>query len=155
MPLAAGPTPPSESAAASSAIVVPPAGAVAARLSGAGSSLPPAWREEVFNQCRRLSLATSPWSKLLDHLTACATSTFAAARELARAQFPQLYAFCGGVACVMATTSSVESDFSRLRFAKTDYRNKLTGPAMERSMQASDPIAIARKMVVPIDFPGW
>jgi hypothetical protein len=47
----------------------------------------------------------------------------------------------------------VDSDFSRLRFAKTDYRSKLTCLAMEGSMRASDLIAIARKMAVPIDFP--
>jgi hypothetical protein len=89
----------------------------------------------MFNQYQWLSLATSPGFKLLDHLAASATSTFPAAREPARAQFQQLYAFCGGVACVMATTSSVESDFSCLRFAKTDYRrSKLTCTAMEVAM---------------------
>jgi hypothetical protein len=113
------------------------------------------WREEVFNQCWWLSLATSPGSKLLYHLTACATSTFAAAWEPARAQFPKLYAFCGGVACVIATTSTVETDFSRLRFAKTNYRSKLTCFSIEASMQTSDLVAIACKMAMPIDFLCW
>jgi hypothetical protein len=53
----------------------------------------------------------------------------------------------------MATSSSVKSDFSRLRFAKTDYRSKMECLALEWFMQASDLIAIARKVAVPIDFP--
>jgi hypothetical protein len=56
-------------------------------------------------------------------------------------------------ACVMATSSSVKSDFSRLRFAKTDYRSKMECLALEWFMQARDLIAIARKVAVPIDFP--
>jgi hypothetical protein len=86
-------------------------------------------------------------------MSTTATYTFAAAWELARAQLPYLYAFCGGVVWVTATTSSVESDFSRLRFAKSDYRSNITCFNMEGSVQASDLISIARKIAVPTDFP--
>jgi hypothetical protein len=55
----------------------------------------------------------------------------------------------------MANTSSVESVFSRLRFANIDNRSKLTCLAMEVTMQVGDIIAIARKIAVPIDLPRW
>jgi hypothetical protein len=71
------------------------------------------------------------------------------------AQFPQLFSFSGCVASVMATTSSVESNFSHLRYAKTDNWSNLTCIVMEGYMQASDLIAIAREMAVPIAFHRW
>jgi hypothetical protein len=85
---------------------------------------------------------------------ACVTSTLASKWEPAHAQFPPFNALCG-VACVMANTSSVESVFSRLRFANIDNRSKLTCLAMEVTMQVGDIIAIARKIAVPIELPRW
>jgi hypothetical protein len=55
----------------------------------------------------------------------------------------------------MATTSSAESDFSRLHLAKTDFRSKLICLAMKEFIQAGVIIAIARKIAVPFDFLGW
>jgi hypothetical protein len=53
--------------------------------------------------------------------------------------------------CVV--TAAVESDFSSLRRAKTDYRGNLSCMALEGAMQASDLLMIADKVSAPFSFP--
>jgi hypothetical protein len=58
------------------------------------------------------------------------------------------------LACDLPTTSAVESDFSRRRGAKTDYRTNLSCQVFEGVMQASDLMLIADKVDVPFKFPA-
>jgi hypothetical protein len=53
----------------------------------------------------------------------------------------------------MPTTTAVESDFSRLRCVKTDYRGNLSCLALEGTMQASYLLMVAHKVSVPFCFP--
>jgi hypothetical protein len=56
------------------------------------------------------------------------------------------------IACVLLTTSAVESDFSRFRGAKTDYRTNLSCLALEGVTQESDLKLIAGKVDLPFQF---
>lgn len=50
-------------------------------------------------------------------------------------RFPHLRGFCGGLACVFANTTSVESDFSILKWEKNDFRTGLTNLSLEGIFQ--------------------
>ena len=46
-------------------------------------------------------------------------------------QFPHLQEFCGGLASIFPNTATVESDFSRLAFEKSEPRANLSDVALE------------------------
>jgi hypothetical protein len=75
--------------------------------------------------------------------------------EPVRDRYKALLEFCAIIACVLQTTSAVESDFSRLRGTKTDYRTNLSCLALEGELQASDLMLIASKVDLPFKFPSF
>jgi hAT family C-terminal dimerisation region len=82
-----------------------------------------------------------------------AALSFSEAWHHEASRFPNLLNFCGGIACMMATTAAVESDFSRLRGAKNEYRSSLSCTALEGIMQATELIRIQTIVTLPFDFP--
>jgi hypothetical protein len=69
-------------------------------------------------------------------------------------QYPELFAFCGMIASVMSTTAFVESDFSRLRGAKSDHRCNMSCLSLEGINQVSDLVIISKSVDVPFKFPS-
>jgi hypothetical protein len=51
-------------------------------------------------------------------------------------RFPNLHEFCGGIATVFPGTSTVESDFSILRWEKSNFRKSLSDFGLEAIIQA-------------------
>ena len=50
--------------------------------------------------------------------------------------FPVLRYLCGGLAAVFPDTTTVESDFSIVKYANDDLRNSLTGSSLEVILHA-------------------
>ena len=46
--------------------------------------------------------------------------------KVQRMQYQELKELCGGLACVFPGTSSIEADFSVVKFEKDQYRTALT-----------------------------
>jgi hypothetical protein len=100
-----------------------------------------------------LRSTTGEGSELRASLGARSLGSFVEYWEPVSDRYKELFEFCGMIACVLPTTSAVESDFSRLRGAKTDYRANLLCQALDGVMQARDLMLIAGKVDVPFKFP--
>ena len=97
------------------------------------------WSEKDINQItvqhRSLVDAMDVKQDFQLSLRACSSlSIFDDAWELPclRGRFKKLLEFCGGLATVLPSTASVESDFSLLKFRKTVFSRSLTDFSMER-----------------------
>jgi hAT family C-terminal dimerisation region len=117
-----------------------------------GAEVAQKWVDAVFSQGRQLAGAGPPRSHLAVQLEGRA-GHFGEFWLLVRDRYPDLFKICTTIACVMPTTAAVESNFSRLRCAKTDYRGNLSCLVLEGAMQASDLLMIADKVSVPFSFP--
>ena len=65
-----------------------------------------------------------------------ANTSFECAWALLSGRFPHLAEFCGGVASIFPSTSTVESDFSVLRWEKDDHRKSISDFGLEGVMQS-------------------
>ena len=64
------------------------------------------------------------------------TTMFNAGWDVMKGQFKQFRAFCGGLASAFANMTSVESDFSVLKWEKDERRTALTDLSLEGIFQA-------------------
>jgi hypothetical protein len=72
------------------------------------------------------------------------TVTFDAAWDDLKGQFSYLRAFVGGLATAFANTTSVESDFSILKWEKDSHRTALTNLSLEGVFQAKQREILAK-----------
>ena len=86
----------------------------------------------VETQFQQLNTFVERDEDLRQQFAACDnTTTFKEAWDLVGGRFDELRDFCGGLSTAFPTTSTVESDFSLIKWEKDEYRTSLTDLSLE------------------------
>ena len=86
----------------------------------------------IETQFQQLATLVARDEKLREQFAACGnTTTFKEAWELVGGRYDDLRDFCGGLSTAFPSTSTVESDFSLVKWEKDEYRTSLTDLSLE------------------------